>query len=116
MDLDYLFESSNDAFDVENVSPYSDPEVPLCHLRACEFGKDGIPAGRYTESEGEIARLSRSSFLMHHVPPEYAAGLSEDRQGMACLENTSTYVLISSQMAISRLYSRTMKVMNYFND
>jgi hypothetical protein len=59
VDAEFLFQSSSGAFNVENLSPDLGPqaEVPLHHLRACEFGKDGIPAGQYTESEGEAAHF-----------------------------------------------------------
>lgn len=56
VDPELLFQSSTNTFDEEDASEKSceDPDVdqlPLRHLRACEFGKDGIPAGQTIEGE-----------------------------------------------------------------
>jgi hypothetical protein len=48
VDSEFLFQSSIGAFDEESTSKDSDTvdieQLPLSHLRPCEFGKDGIPA------------------------------------------------------------------------
>lgn len=51
VDSEFLFESSIGDIDEETSSEDSDPnQPPLQHLRACEFGENGIPPMQY---EGE---------------------------------------------------------------
>ena len=55
VDAEFLFCSSNGTFPEELAGiPDSedDPELPLPHLRACQFGENGVPAGQIIE-EGE---------------------------------------------------------------
>lgn len=60
VDEDFLFEADGAAFDEENASASEEPDanqLPLHHLRPCEFGKNGIPAAQSTR-EGEANYLS----------------------------------------------------------
>jgi hypothetical protein len=59
VDAEFLFHSSTGAFPDEHTGiPKDDPDVaeaaelPLSHLRSCQFGEDGVPAGQIID-EGE---------------------------------------------------------------
>ena len=56
VDADFLFHSSTGTFPEELASiPEDDPERPLPHLRSCQYGEHGVPAGQIIE-EGEADR------------------------------------------------------------
>ena len=59
VDAEFLIHSSTGTFSEEDTGiPEDAPnaaELPLSHLRSCQFGEDGVPAGQIIE-EGEADR------------------------------------------------------------
>jgi len=70
VDLEFLFKSSIGGDDEETRSENSDTsQLPLQHLRVCEFGKNGIPLMQYEEGEADslaflLASYSSACFLV----------------------------------------------------
>ena len=73
MDAEFLFHSSAGTFPEEHTDiPEDDPNVaelvlPLSHLRSCQFGEDGVPAGRIVEGE---AGMSYIIYTSAHIFPD----------------------------------------------
>jgi hypothetical protein len=77
VDSEYLFQSSVGVFDEENTSKDSNVDQrPLRHLRACEFGQDGIPAGISEEEAEEQGMIFQESSL-HMLTAHYAIVMVE---------------------------------------
>ena len=90
VDADFLFHSSTGAFPEEHTGvPEDDPnilELPLSHLRSCQFGENGVPAGRVVE-EGEADRcltpFLHLIYILSSEVPENCARLRREGSGMA---------------------------------
>jgi hypothetical protein len=72
VDAEFLFHSSGTgAFPEEHTGISEDglnvAELPLSHLRSCQFGQDGVPAGQIIE-EGKADHLRYYLYEHSHLP------------------------------------------------
>jgi hypothetical protein len=74
VDAEFLFQSNIHAVNQDRIqdntsvgSNSEDTGVPLHHLRACEFGQDGIPAANYVEYNGKTS--CSLPFSLSDAPP-----------------------------------------------
>ena len=110
VDAEFLFDSSTGTFPEEHTStPDDDPNItklPLSHLRACQFGEDGVPAGETIE-EGEADHFPTPSLLLSDPflsseVSEHRARLREEGSGMApqILLYMSTHISLDDDLVV----------------
>ncbi len=83
VDEDFLFEAGAGAFDEENASASEEldaNQLPLRHLRPCEFGKNGIPAAQSIREGGQLF-IVLPFFLIYQFP-ESSVRSGEGESGM----------------------------------
>lgn len=110
VDAEFLFDSSTgSAFPEERTGiPEDNPnvaELPLSHLRSCQFGEDGVPTGQIIE-EGEADRCLTPSLtsdlfsLLRSVRASCRARWGGIRYGTSDITYTSAHISLDDDLVV----------------